>query len=298
MSVVVDRMSFVAIDVETANSDPSSICQIGIADYRQGELIEEWTTLVDPNVDFNPVNTSVHGIRSDDVHHAPSLTEIHEKVSTILNGRIVVSHSQFDRNAMQKAFRKENLPQLTCRWLDSARVVRATWSQCARKGYGLQAVCQMIGYEFRHHDALEDAKAAAHVMLHACRETGRDVFGWETILQSSHAISQDGRRRDAKVSDSESIGENVEVVAFTGTLAISRRAASMLTESIGYEVTSGVSSRSTILVVGDHEFHSSSGEVTSTKYKKAQELIANGKAIRIIGESEFMRIVDEKRDSV
>lgn len=41
-------MQFVAIDVETANADMGSICQIGLARFVDGDLAEEWVTLVDP----------------------------------------------------------------------------------------------------------------------------------------------------------------------------------------------------------------------------------------------------------
>jgi len=41
-------MNFVAIDVETANSDMASICQIGIAKFENGILVEEWVSLVNP----------------------------------------------------------------------------------------------------------------------------------------------------------------------------------------------------------------------------------------------------------
>jgi DNA polymerase III epsilon subunit-like protein len=40
-------MEFVAIDVETANPDMASICQIGLAWYRDGALTEEWKSYID-----------------------------------------------------------------------------------------------------------------------------------------------------------------------------------------------------------------------------------------------------------
>ena len=47
---------FLVIDVETANADYSSICQIGIADYQDGELINSWESLINPNDYFNSWN--------------------------------------------------------------------------------------------------------------------------------------------------------------------------------------------------------------------------------------------------
>ena len=41
-------MQFVAIDVETANADMGSICQVGLAKFVDGKVAEEWCTLVDP----------------------------------------------------------------------------------------------------------------------------------------------------------------------------------------------------------------------------------------------------------
>lgn len=39
-------MEFVAIDVETANADMASICQIGLAKYKDGVLEKEWSSLI------------------------------------------------------------------------------------------------------------------------------------------------------------------------------------------------------------------------------------------------------------
>lgn len=49
-------MHFVALDIETANADMSSICQIGMARYVDGNLTEEWSSLIDPEDYFSPIN--------------------------------------------------------------------------------------------------------------------------------------------------------------------------------------------------------------------------------------------------
>ena len=40
-------MQFVAIDMETANADMASICQIGLVKCENGILSHEWKTYVD-----------------------------------------------------------------------------------------------------------------------------------------------------------------------------------------------------------------------------------------------------------
>ena len=55
-------VTFNSIDVETANADRASICQIGIVHIRDGEIEDRWQTLVNPEDWFDPWNISIHGI--------------------------------------------------------------------------------------------------------------------------------------------------------------------------------------------------------------------------------------------
>lgn len=171
-------MEFVAIDVETANADMASICQIGLAKYKNGVLYEEWSSLIDPEDYFDGINISIHGINEKDVKGAPTINEVLLKLSEFMSDSICVSHTHFDRVSICKAFEKYSLNQLDVTWLDSARVARRTWEECAWSGYGLANVCNIIGYEFKHHDALEDAKAAGQVILSAMDKTGLDINEW------------------------------------------------------------------------------------------------------------------------
>lgn len=71
-------MSYLALDVETANADYSSICQIGIVHFKDGQIVDKWSTLVNPEAYFDPFNTSIHGITEKDVRDAPTFDTIHK----------------------------------------------------------------------------------------------------------------------------------------------------------------------------------------------------------------------------
>ena len=86
---------FRALDVETANADRASICQIGLVDVCNGEVTREWQTLLDPEDWFDPFNTDVHGIDADAVQGQPTFPEIHEELCDELTGSVVVSHTAF-----------------------------------------------------------------------------------------------------------------------------------------------------------------------------------------------------------
>jgi DNA polymerase-3 subunit epsilon len=173
-----DRTPFVAIDVETANPDMASLCQVGIASYQDAQLVAEWVSHIDPEDYFHPINVSVHGITEETVRGAPTLPAISSTLRERLDDAVVVCHTHFDRVAIQQALKKHGIDPPICTWLDSARVARRAWQEFAWKGYGLDNVCRNLGYEFRHHDALEDAKAAGFILLSAVRETGLSVADW------------------------------------------------------------------------------------------------------------------------
>ena len=66
---VIDRpmsrnLSFNAIDVETANSNTSSICQIGVVRVNEGQVDSCFSTLVNPEERFSSFNIRIHGIRA------------------------------------------------------------------------------------------------------------------------------------------------------------------------------------------------------------------------------------------
>jgi len=69
-------MTFTAMDVETANADFSSICQIGLATYENGNLTSGWKTYIDPEDYFDEVNTDLHKITEETVRGAPKLPEV------------------------------------------------------------------------------------------------------------------------------------------------------------------------------------------------------------------------------
>ncbi len=169
---------FVAIDLETANPNPWSICQIGVATFGNGALSQEWMTYVDPEERFNRDNVAVHGITEAAVRGWPSLPGVADRLAELLNGRIVVSHSQFDRVALEQAFDRRQISRLDCHWLDSVQVARRAWYGFSKRGFGLETLCRLLGYRYQRHDALGDAKAAGVVVLAAIEHTGVDLHRW------------------------------------------------------------------------------------------------------------------------
>ena len=105
-------LTFNSIDVETANADRASICQIGIVHVREGNIEDQWQTLMNPEDWFDPWNVSIHGIDEGEVRHSPTLPEVRAELRTRLRGSVLVSHTSFDQVAFERAMTRYNLEQL------------------------------------------------------------------------------------------------------------------------------------------------------------------------------------------
>ena len=294
------NMNFVAVDVETANSDRSSICQIGLAVVRSGEIAQVLTQLVDPGDFFDPRNIAVHGIDETTVRGSPGFKDVHGKIAGHFKG-VVVSHTVFDRTAISLACGSCGTRLRYEHWLDSAQVARRAWPEkYAQRGYKLGNVASDLGISFRHHDAGEDARVAAEIVLRACAHTGLDIDGWlRRIKRPAYRKSETGRRKSpessqpfARQSDGRGTGFG-EIVVFTGALSITRREAAGLATLAGCGVEENVTARTTILVVGNQDVRRPGEKEKSSKHRRAETLIGKGHPIRILGESDFRRLVSE-----
>lgn len=283
-------MDFVAVDVETANPDAASICQIGIVGFERGSVQESWQSLVNPEDYFDDFNVSIHGIDEGAVRDAPTFPQIFQTIRKWIGGAVVATHTSFDRIALGRAVERYGLQSLDCAWLDTARVVRRAWPEFSQRGYSLANMASKFGIAFAQHNAEEDARAAGEILARAINETGVGVSEW--LDRAAGPISPPGRgTRVAGPANPEGHLYG-EVVVFTGALNIPRREAAQLAANVGCEVASSVGKSTTLLVIGDQDVRRLGGYEKSSKHRKAEELVAKGQAIRILGEGDFRRLLE------
>lgn len=277
---------FTVVDVETANSNRSSICEIAIITWKNKDIINEWYSLVNPQEDFASANIAIHGITAETVKDAPTYLEISNQVSDLLAGKVVFAHSDFDKTSLKQVVDKYKLPKLVCNWLDSLRLARRVWPE--RENYRLENLCQMLGYKYKAHSALEDAKACLF-LLQAMHESKKINLN-DNISQVKSATPNIMPLVD-KVSKSSNQALKGQTIVFTGALTISRPEAKLLAEAAGGAVRTGVSGKTTMLVVGEQDLSVLRGEDKSSKHRKAESLIEKGVNIEIISEPDFMLLL-------
>jgi len=165
---------FIALDVETSCGDSASICQIGLACVGLDNSIQTWSAYIDPLLPFSPFNVELHGISAKTVEDAPTFAEIWPKLQLLLTRHPLVQHSRFDEHAINTACKAHGLFQPRLSWSNSVTIARTAWPELkGNGGHGLAHLKQHLGLEFQHHDAGEDARAAALIVLLAEIELSR-----------------------------------------------------------------------------------------------------------------------------
>lgn len=279
--------TFVSLDVETANADMSSICQIGMCHFENGEVVDRWETLINPQDYFDPINEEIHGITWDMVQESPTFHDVHQVIHARTQGRLVVTHTRFDRTALSQSYGKINQAFMDCDWLDSAMVARRAWPDVAQRGYGLANLAKRCGITFKHHDALEDAEATGKILIQAIRESEQDLDWWRSRVLKPVTLNTWSERQEGN-PDGPLFGETA---VFTGALSIPRREAVVLAAQLGCNVVESVTKAVTILVVGDQDVLRLVGHEKSSKHRKAEQLIVKGQEIRILRESDFISLM-------
>ena len=72
---------FAAIDFETANEQPSSVCSVGVVIVRDGEIVDSFYSLIHPEPEYYQwFCQQVHGLGSEDTDDAPVFPYVWEKI--------------------------------------------------------------------------------------------------------------------------------------------------------------------------------------------------------------------------
>jgi DNA polymerase-3 subunit epsilon len=148
-------------------------------------------------------------------------------------------------------------------------------------------VAATFGIKYQAHDAAEDARCAGEILMLAVGQTGLSVEQWLVRVCQPIHTSEDVPHANI---EGPLFGE---VLVFTGALSMPRHDASVAAANAGCEVEPGVTKHTTLLVVGDQDIRRLAGYEKSSKHRKAEEFINKGQRIRIVGESDFKRIIGQ-----
>ncbi|RUT30564.1 hypothetical protein EJP77_12100 [Paenibacillus zeisoli] len=307
-------MNFVSLDFETANMrNRGSVCAVGIVVVRDGEVAEEFYSLVNPLDDFDPYVVQIHGITEAMVQDAPTFKELWDSIGPLLNNQVVVAHNAaFDMSVLKHCMTVHELPSDGFHYLCSYLLAKRIWPGLT--SYRLNSISRHLELDaFRHHDALEDARAAALVFI-KCMEKAEAALAPELAARCEYRLgsilpdythitfastrSSGGSVRASQIAPSVSEFDENHVlyrkhVVFSGTLSsLSRREAMQRVADAGGLLADQVLPNTHYLVVGSKDYMKHhNGTKSNSKIRKAEKLSSSGRKIRILPEEEFLPLL-------
>ena len=144
---------FAAIDFETANEEPSSVCSVGVVIVRDGEIADSFYSLIHPEPEYYQwFCQRVHGLGPEDTDDAPVFPDVWDNIAPLIEGLPLVAHnSRFDEGCLAASRRHFG---------------------CRLPNHQLQTVAAACGYDLvNHHHALADAEACAAIAVKLLQDT-------------------------------------------------------------------------------------------------------------------------------
>jgi len=305
---------------------------VGLTKVRGGRVVEEAAWLMRPPADhdhFEYHNVRIHGITAGDVAGRPRFGDLFPEIGAFIGDDVLAAHNAaFDLGVIRSALEVSGLPGPAYDYVCTVMLSRRCYSLVSNS---LPFAAEEAGVPLlRHHDAAEDARACAGILIDIARRNGANSLA-ELYLslglvmprqhafdpavdqlskQSLTALAGGSGNGAALVRPFQSgwpdEGPNPEpnpdaepghplygqTVVFTGQLSIGRPEAKVRSAEAGARTESRVTGRTTVLVVGDGFVAADlrSGRLTG-KARRVLELHDRGQAIEVLSEGEFLQMV-------
>lgn len=159
--------TFAVVDLEATSGSIGTgekIIQFACVLYRDGQVIESFNTLVNPNKPIPKRISRLTGISDKDVVGAPYFEELAEVFRGLLEDTVFVAHNvSFDLRFLNEQFQSVGLNKLTNPAIDTVTLSKILFPQAP--SYNLQELVSWLGYEMdQAHDALSDAEATVFLL--------------------------------------------------------------------------------------------------------------------------------------
>ena len=159
------------LDLETTGTSPTRdrIIEIGLVLFNQGEPVEEWSTLVNPETGLSPFIEGYTGISTSMVAEAPIFARVARELLQKLRGTTLIAHNaRFDYGFLKAEFGRLGYT-LQLPMLCTVRLSRKLFPR--ERKHGLDAIIARHGLECSNrHRALDDARVLGDFLADVRRE--------------------------------------------------------------------------------------------------------------------------------
>lgn len=160
---------YIAFDVETPNYANDRMSAIGVAVVENGEVVETYDTLVNPETYFDRFNVHLTGIAPEMVVDKPAFPQVWQELEPLFDSGVLVAHNApFDLSVLAKCLRAYCIdwqPQVpyVCTCQMSRRLLPRL------PDHKLSTLCAYLDLDLDHHQAGSDSLACGEILVHHLR---------------------------------------------------------------------------------------------------------------------------------
>ncbi len=161
-----DYSTYIIFDIETTGLSPINdmITEIGAVKIKDGEIIDTYSQLINPERPIPELITNITGITDDMVKDKPIIKEVILDFIKFIGNDVLVAHNaSFDVGFIREKMKLVNM-ELTNPVLDTLELSRAVFPSL--KSHKLNLVAKHLNVNLvNHHRAVDDATATAEIFL-------------------------------------------------------------------------------------------------------------------------------------
>ena len=105
--MIPEHLVFIDLETTGTNTLQDRVTEVGFYEVHDGAVVEEWSSLINPEKPISPFIEQITGISTAMVAKAPRFSEIAEELQGKLAGKILVAHNaRFDYGFLKSEFRR------------------------------------------------------------------------------------------------------------------------------------------------------------------------------------------------
>lgn len=170
-----EHTEYVVFDTETTglNAAEHTIIEIAAVKMKGSEIIDQWTELIDPQLEIGPKTTEITGITNEMLRGKETLDVVLRKFKEFTGDAVLVAHNaEFDKAFINACAKRVGMEPWSNPFLDTLPLARMMYK--GMRNYRLGTLAKKFNVELVNaHRALDDTVALAHVfqqMLKDIRE--------------------------------------------------------------------------------------------------------------------------------
>lgn len=232
---------YVVVDLEaTSTGSKAKIIQVGIVVIEDGEIVDHYTTDVNPHEPLDAHIKELTGLTDQRLAQAPDFSQVARKIFDLVKDGIFVAHNvQFDANLLAENLFFEGYELRNPR-VDTVELAQVFFPELEK--YSLPILCQELGIPLKHaHTALSDAQATAELLLFLREKMAQLPKGLlERLLEMADALLYESYLVIEEIYRNQSILTSPDLVEVQG-LYFKKTASPLETRKLSQDFSKNIS---------------------------------------------------------